>query len=97
MNTLTLNEAIKLVPAIGATCPSEKASDRYQFVSSQNILERIMDDGWLITNATAQGRSLYAQHRITLVHKNHINDDETNAEGVCRIEIIKYPSSWCGI
>jgi hypothetical protein len=87
MNTLTLDQAIELVPAIGATNPSQKASDRYQFVSSRNILEKIIDDGWLITNATAQGRSLHAQHRVTLVHKNHIDDDQTNEEGVLRIEM----------
>lgn len=87
MNTLTLDEAIKLVPAIGATGPVDRVSDRYQFVSSQNILERIIDDGWLITNATAQNRSLHAQHRVTLVHKNHINDDQTDSEGLLRIEM----------
>ena len=87
MNTLTLNEAINIVPAIGATSPSQKVSSHYQFVSSRNILERIIDDGWLITNATAQNRSPHAQHRITLVHEDHINDDQTDAEGLLRIEM----------
>jgi hypothetical protein len=87
MNTLTIDEAIKLVPAIGATGPSQKVSDHYQFVSSRNILERIIDDGWQITNAVAQNRMPHAQHRITLVHQNHINDDQTDAEGLLRIEM----------
>jgi hypothetical protein len=87
MNTLTLDQAISLVPSIGATSPSEKVSPHYQFVSSRNILEKIIDDGWLITNATAQNRSPHAQHRITLVHKNNINDDQTDAEGLLRIEM----------
>jgi len=87
MNTLTLDEAIKIVPSIGATGPSERVSDRYQFVSSRNILERIQQDGWHITNVTAQNRSSHAQHRITLVHENNINDDQTDKEGLLRIEM----------
>ena len=72
LQTLTINEAISRVPAIGSTGPSERVSDRYQFVSTQEILERVQQDGWIITGASAQSRSPYAQHRITLVHQNDI-------------------------
>ena len=72
MTTLTIDEAIKLVPAIGATAPAQKVSNTYQFVSTRDILERVQQDGWLITNATSQGRTEYAQHRVTLVHTNDL-------------------------
>jgi hypothetical protein len=88
MQTLTLDQAIDLVPAIGATGPAESVSDRYQFVSSQEILERVMQDGWRITNATSQGRSQYAQHRVTLVHENELEKAlSSDNEGIPRIEM----------
>lgn len=88
MTTLTIEEATKLVPAIGASAPSERVSDRYQFVSTQDILERVHQDGWMIANATAQNRSPHAQHRITLVHKNDLDNlSSVETEGVPRIEM----------
>jgi hypothetical protein len=88
MQTLTLQEAIAKVPAIGATEASERVSDSYQFVSTRNILERVMDDGWLITNAMAQNRSLYSQHRVTLVHQSNLDIAQTDTlEYIPRIEL----------
>ena len=88
MQTLTIDEAIKHVPAIAANGPAEKVSKSYQFISTREILERVMQDGWLITNATSQGRSLYAQHRITLVHENQLSKAFNGLEeGIPRIEM----------
>lgn len=93
MQVLTIEDAIKHVPAIAATAPYENVSDRYQFISSREILERVQQDGWLITNATAQNRTPYSQHRVTLVHENDINKirgqhvDFTKMEGIPRIEM----------
>lgn len=88
METLTLQEAITKVPAIGATEASTRVSDSYQFVSTRNILERVMDDGWLITNATAQSRNPYSQHRVTLVHQNDLTRAQHDSmEYIPRIEL----------
>jgi hypothetical protein len=87
MKTLSINEAIDLVPAIGAQKPNSNVSDRYQFVSTQQILEQVQTKGWLITNATAQGRTVHSQHRVTLVHENDLNNLSSNDEGVMRIEL----------
>jgi hypothetical protein len=88
LQVMTLAEAIEKVPAIGATAPSEKVSDNYQFVSSREILERVQQDGWLITNVAAQNRSLYAQHRVTLVHEDHFDKARRQeGEGIPRIEM----------
>lgn len=86
MTILTTEEAIKLVPAIGAVAPSSIVSDRYQFVSSRDILDRVQQDGWRITNATSQGQREHAQHRVTLVHQNDLNN-MTNLEGIPRMEM----------
>lgn len=86
MTILTTDEAIKLVPAIGATAPSAAVSDSYQFVSSRDILDRVQQDGWRITNATSQGQKECAQHRVTLVHQNDLNNVST-LEGIPRMEM----------
>jgi len=89
MKTLTIDEAVILVPAIAARQPITKVSDKYQFVSTQEILEQVQEKGWKITNATSQGQSLHAQHRITLVHENSIRDiaNNNNQEGMLRVEL----------
>lgn len=88
MKTLTIDEATTLVPAIGAREPNGNVSKQYQFVSTREILEQVHEKGWLITNASAQGRNMYAQHRVTLVHEDSINEMANgNQDGVLRIEL----------
>lgn len=88
MKTLTIDEATTLVPAIGAKEPKGNVSKQYQFVSTQEILEQVHEKGWLITNATAQGRNAHAQHRVTLVHKDSVSEVANgNQDGVMRIEL----------
>ena len=85
INILSIDEAIKRVPAIGATQASENVSNRYQFVSTRDILTRVNDFGWKITNATSQNQSPTAQHRVTLVHENDIGIRQ--GDGIPRIEM----------
>lgn len=73
MNTLTIEQAINLVPAIGTTTPSDRVSSRYQFVSTKQILERVQQNGWQIVNVSSQNRSPHSQHRVSLVHNDHLN------------------------
>lgn len=90
INTLTLNEAIEMVPAIGATRAAEKTSGTYQFVSTRNILEQVQEQGWRITGASSQGRSAHAQHRVTLVHEKDLaiaQDADGGQDGILRIEM----------
>jgi hypothetical protein len=90
INTLTLEEAIQAVPAIGATRAAEKTSGTYQFVSTRNILEQVQEHGWKITGASSQGRSMHAQHRVTLVHEKDLaiaQDPDANQDGILRLEM----------
>ena len=91
MQTYTLQEAIEAVPAIGATRGGDNTSGKYQFVSTRNILENVLDNGWNITQASAQSRSPYAPHKVTLVHDKDLAiaaDPNNNQEGILRIELI---------
>lgn len=86
--TLTIKEAIEAVPAIGATRAADRTSSNYQFVSTRNILENVESLGWRITDASAQGRSPYAQHRVTLVHEKDLNRaEDVSDEGILRMEL----------
>jgi hypothetical protein len=90
ISTLTLNEAIEAVPSIGSTRAAEKTSGTYQFVSTRNILEQVQDFGWRITGVSAQNRSPYAQHRVTLVHEKDLaaaQESNQNQDGILRIEM----------
>ena len=90
MKTYSLQEAIQAVPSIGATRGGDNTSGKYQFVSTRNILENVISNGWNITQANAQSRSPYAQHRITLVHNKDLSKlDESNPDqdGILRMEI----------
>ena len=90
MKTYSLQEAIENIPSIGATRGKENTSGKYQFVSTRNILEHVLDNGWNITNACSQGRSPYAQHRVSLVHNRDLAlaaNPENNQEGILRIEL----------
>ena len=89
MKTYSLQEAIENIPSIGATRGKENTSGKYQFVSTRNILEHVLDNGWSITQASAQGRSPYAKHRVTLVHDKDLAlaTNPENNEGILRVEL----------
>lgn len=90
MNTLTLDEAIKIAPSVGATSAGGKASPKYQFISTRNVLENVIDNGWSITQASSQGSSQFAQHRVTLVNNQDlakIEDNSHDQEGILRLDL----------
>ena len=91
MKTYSLQEAIETVPALGATRGGENTSKTYQFVSTRNILEHVLENGWNITGARSQGRSPFAQHQVTLVHNKDLAlaaDPTNNQEGILRLELM---------
>ena len=88
MTTITLEEAINRVPAIGATQAGVN-SETYQFISTRKVLEKALENDWEIVGASAAGRSAAAQHRVTLVHRNDLAQLQSNplCEGVPRMEL----------
>jgi hypothetical protein len=89
LTPLTLEQAIEKAPAIGATRAGDNVNtDTYQFISTRNILEHVLDNGWSIVGASSSGRSLSAQHRVTLVRSQDLNlHEDPNSEGVLRMEL----------
>lgn len=75
MNHIALDsqELKARVPAIFASAPAEKVSDRYTFVPTIEVLRSLDRDGWKITEATQQRvRNLTAaettKHMISMRH-----------------------------
>lgn len=88
LSVLSLGDAISKAPSIGATRASDGLSASYQFVSTRNVLENVLDNGWCITDASAQGRSPYAQHRVTLVHESDLSNlGSGSQDGILRMEL----------
>jgi len=89
MNTLTIEQAIEKAPSIGGTEKSPNTSDRYQFVSTRSVLEKVMTQGWNIVEAKSQGRSLYAQNKVTLVHNRDLSlfQQGVQKEGLLRVDL----------
>lgn len=90
MQTLTIEEAIKIAPSVGATHAGEKTSPKYQFISTRNILENVISNGWSITQVASQGRSQFAQHRVTLVNNQDLakmDDPSNEQEGLLRLDL----------
>jgi hypothetical protein len=85
INTLSLQEAIEKCPAINATGPSARASKKYNFISTKEIVDQALSNDWCIRDVK-KGRGLYGQHSINLVHKSQLLANDT--EGFPQVSII---------
>jgi len=72
INTLTLQEAVQKCPAIVATAPSTKASSRYNFIPTSNIIDQALKNDWVIRDARG-GKGEHGQHCVSLVHRSQLN------------------------
>lgn len=88
ITTLSLQEAIDKCPSISATQPSQKASKRYKFISTLDILNQALSNDWSIREVK-RGRGSFGQHAINLVHKSQVESFNSNlAEGFPQATII---------
>jgi hypothetical protein len=65
---LTLDELERTVPAAFAESPAGHVSDRYSFISTRNVIERLADTGWYPARAQQSRKvrdQLHATHMIT--------------------------------
>jgi hypothetical protein len=92
MKILTLEEAIENVPAINAERPAPRCSNRYNFVSTRNVVEKALEAGWKITNtkgsSTKSNKSLYGVHEVRMIHESQLSRDITAVEGFPTVNLI---------
>jgi hypothetical protein len=63
------------IPALAATGPSPKMSSRYQFYSTRDLIEPLLEDRWEITKAYQTmprrgGDQAHAKHLVRITHPN---------------------------
>lgn len=70
---LTLNQVKDICPSVFATQAKEGVSDRYTFVSTAQVLESFLDNGWQIDRAiemrtrTPDNKG-FQKHAVTMLH-----------------------------
>lgn len=68
--TLTLSQATRIAPAIAAIAPDPKVSPNYQFVRTQDIIEAMLAQDWVITNVVSRrSRNGHdkAKHMVSMI------------------------------
>lgn len=63
---LTLDSLRAKVPAVFATSPAPKMSNKYTFVPTIEILENFDKEGWKIFSARQLGKTNYSSHEVRL-------------------------------
>jgi len=65
---MTIQDLKSTVPAVFAKSASPNVSNKYQFASTESLLEKFIDTGWEIHSAKQIGQSKFAPHQIRLVN-----------------------------
>lgn len=73
MNTINLDQVRSLAPAAFSTTPSSLLTASYSHVTTANVLDALLQDGWAVTDArqprTRRGGSIeHKRHEIGLTH-----------------------------
>ena len=61
---ITLNELKSATPAVFATAPSPKMSNKYVFVPTVDIMENFEREGWELATARQVGKGLHSVHEL---------------------------------
>jgi len=61
---ITLNELKSDTPAVFATAPSPKMSNKYVFVPTMDIMENFEREGWELATARQVGKGLHSVHEL---------------------------------
>lgn len=88
INTLSLEQAIEQCPALVATKPSDRASSKYSFIRTVDILEKAVDNGWIIQEVRQAGPKETAQHSVSLFHRSQLDGGLEKKEGYPQMRII---------
>ena len=79
---MTLAEIKSVAPAVFATSPSSKLSDKYSFVPTFEILENFEREGWQVSNATQRGQGIHSLHQLRFRHQELPKVGDTLIEAI---------------
>ena len=79
---MTLTEIKSVAPAVFATSPSSKLSDKYSFVPTFEILEDFEREGWQVSSATQRGSGIHSLHQLRFRHQELPKVGDTLIEAI---------------
>src|SRR4030095_16362541 len=82
--TTILNESDlrRMVPAAYATSPSERASERYAFIPTNQLIDQIEERGWLPTRVHQSKKTTDLEHYIHKIVFRNPSQLEVSVGGV---------------
>lgn len=66
MNNLSISDIKNSSPAVFATQPSSKMSNKYSFIPTFEILEYFQREGWNVNDVKQLGKGIHSSHQIRL-------------------------------
>lgn len=91
MQTLTNQQIIEMVPAIGATRPYYEVSDKYSFVPTIEAVDLIRQAGWLPVSAKSCGVRVAVKEGFQK-HMIRFSQEQFNGGKEERIDLVLYNS-----
>jgi hypothetical protein len=79
---MTHSDIKSVAPAVFATSPLSKLSNRYSFVPTFEIIENFEREGWNVSNATQRGKGIYSLHELRLRHNELPKVGDTLIEAI---------------
>lgn len=63
---MNIEQLKQITPAVFATSPSTKMSDKYVFVPTLDIVEKFEKEGWTVATAKQTGKTIHGVHELRL-------------------------------
>jgi len=82
MTTLTLDQAINNCTPIECSMPSIEVSNRYKIISTKNVLQKAIEDGWKIFETYKSGKKITSQHFVLMTHDVILNNDVVSKHSI---------------
>ena len=94
---LDIESVLERTPSVGCSMPSVNLSDRYSFLSTQEILKGCLKLGWKILYSEQKGKKIISQHRVALTHDVVLNGLSKESDGYPFFYIINSHDGSCGL
>lgn len=85
IKTIDIETAIKKTPSIDCSMPSIKLSDKYNFISTREIIDSALKLGWNIIDSEQKGKKITTQHRVSLIHGSILKQFSSKHDDGCPI------------
>ncbi len=97
IKTLDIDSIIEKTPSVGCSMPSLNLSDRYCFLSTQELLKGCLKLGWKFLDSEQKGKRVTTQHRVALTHDVVLNGLSNKDDGYPFFYIINSHDGSCGL